>query len=100
MVPAFYFNLPNTDLQWEQDSKATHGYYLTVEKLNNRGSYPIKCTITSSPSETWTDIYGLREGDYIIYINSIGNNYELLDSHTTMLMHTDYNGGTRISEFK
>ena len=84
----------NTDLKWESSDQAVRGYYLTIERADRRGSYPIKCTITTSADETWTDIYGLSTGDYLVYINALGDNYQILDSHNVMLLHTDYSGGT------
>lgn len=89
----------NTDIQWDKDSRSVHGYYLTVERLNKRGSYPIRETITSNPDETWTDIYGLSSESYIVTIQSIGGNHELINSHRTKLLVTNYNGTSYMNDY-
>lgn len=74
-------------------------YYLTVERLNRRGSYPIKETITSNPNVTWTDIYGLSSGSYIVTSQSIGGSYEMINSHRTKLLVTNYNGTSYMNDW-
>ncbi len=86
----------NTTLRWDYSSNSVNGYYLTVTKYNDTSErYYIRQTITTNPTTTSDDIYGLEPGKYFFALYAIDANYNLLKTHYYYVFYIDYNGGSR-----
>lgn len=82
--------LYNTTVRWQKSSLSVRGYFMTV--YNSSGTKVISTTVTSNPNQTTERLFGLRAGNYYIFISALDSNYKLTDSHWGLRIYMDYTG--------